>query len=164
MIPTKTAYKARTNMNIIKWTIGVMLFIVSQWAFASPGQLFNVTIIQPPRFQMPQKDNSLKSPGGVVLSINTTIPNRFYSSAGIKIISPEYTLSTTNPGCTPLSTGYCVFSVSDSKSAAIPVILNTIPTLKTAPISVPITALLCLDGRGGTYNCEKHTLTLQPIG
>lgn len=49
------------------------------------------------------------------LNITTTIPNHTYPTAGIKVNTPGYGLS----GCTPISNGYCLFSVSDVLPAAI---------------------------------------------
>lgn len=47
------------------------------------------------------------------LGISTTIPNRVYPTAGIKVNTPGYSLT----GCTPNNNGYCLFSTS-----------NTVPT------------------------------------
>ena len=49
------------------------------------------------------------------LSIATTIPNHTYPFAGIKINTPGFTPQ----GCTPISNGYCVFSVSNTAPARI---------------------------------------------
>lgn len=55
------------------------------------------------------------------LTISPTIPNHLYPAAGIKINTPGYT-----PGnCTPVSNGYCLFSVSSSVPANIPISINT---------------------------------------
>lgn len=48
------------------------------------------------------------------LNINTTIPNHTYPSAGIKINTPGYTLSTLGIDCSSTQNGYCLFSVSDT--------------------------------------------------
>ncbi len=50
------------------------------------------------------------------LSIKTTIPNHTYPNAGIKVNTPGYI-----PGCSRNSNGYCLFSVSDTTAATIPV-------------------------------------------
>lgn len=49
------------------------------------------------------------------LNINTTIPNHSYSSAGIKVNTPGYSLT----GCKPIQNGQCLFSVSDTSTAKI---------------------------------------------
>ncbi len=49
------------------------------------------------------------------LSILSTIPNHSYTSAGIKINTPDF-----NPtGCTMINNGYCLFSVSQTSAANI---------------------------------------------
>lgn len=53
------------------------------------------------------------------LSISTTIPNRTYPFAGIKIETPGYSLADTALNCTPLSNGFCMFSVSDASPVNI---------------------------------------------
>lgn len=57
------------------------------------------------------------------LVIKTTIPNHTYPNVGIKINTPGY-LPT---GCTMNSNGYCLFSVSNTTAASIPVISTTCP-------------------------------------
>lgn len=49
------------------------------------------------------------------LSITTTTPNHTYPSAGIKITTPGYEPA----GCTMISNGYCLFSVSNTSAATI---------------------------------------------
>ncbi|WP_419421242.1 hypothetical protein ACNVED_15345 (plasmid) [Legionella sp. D16C41] len=49
------------------------------------------------------------------LNIKTTIPNRPYLTAGIKINTPGFHLS----GCVPINNGYCLFTVSDQVAANI---------------------------------------------
>ncbi len=57
------------------------------------------------------------------LSILTTIPNHTYTSAGIKILTRGYVPS----GCSTISNGYCVFTVSNTSAASIPVVSTTCP-------------------------------------
>ena len=54
----------------------------------------------------------------LALSIKTTIPNHTYSNVGIRINTPGYTIA---PGtsCTPLASGYCQFSTSNTAAASI---------------------------------------------
>src|SRR5689334_3935361 len=51
------------------------------------------------------------------LTILTTIADHPYSSAGIKINSPYYSIANAGVSCTPLSNGYCMFSVSNTTPA-----------------------------------------------
>lgn len=63
----------------------------------------------------------------LTLSIRTTILNRVYPAAGIKVNTPGYSLT----GCTPNKNGYCLFSVN-----------NTVPTKITLTNSVNQTTLI----------------------
>lgn len=49
------------------------------------------------------------------LSILSTIPHHTYTSAGIKVNTPGYNLS----GCTMISNGYCLFTVSDTSAVSL---------------------------------------------
>jgi len=53
----------------------------------------------------------------ITLSITTTIPNRVYPNAGIKINTPGYTPT----GCTLNSNGFCLFAASNTTAASIAV-------------------------------------------
>ena len=53
------------------------------------------------------------------LSILGTVPNHTYPFAGIKINSPFYSLANNGLSCTPLSNGFCMFSVSNKTPANI---------------------------------------------
>ncbi|MFN7098091.1 MAG: hypothetical protein ACK4PR_11130 [Gammaproteobacteria bacterium] len=55
------------------------------------------------------------------LNITTTVPNHLYPDAGIKINTPGYTPT----NCTPASNGYCLFSVSSTATANIPLNVST---------------------------------------
>src|SRR5665213_2402070 len=55
------------------------------------------------------------------LNITTTIPNHTYPNVGIKINTPGY-LPT---GCSMNGNGYCLFSVSNTTAATIPVTSTT---------------------------------------
>lgn len=52
-------------------------------------------------------------------SVRTLIPNHTYAAAGLKINTPGHTVANTNSGCTPTTTGYCLFTVSDKKIKTI---------------------------------------------
>ncbi|WP_133135229.1 hypothetical protein [Legionella rowbothamii] len=64
----------------------------------------------------------------LTLSILTTVRNRSYPWAGIKINTPGYALS----GCSQNSNGYCLFSVSNTNAAIIPI---TPPTCQPSVIN-----------------------------
>ena len=49
------------------------------------------------------------------LAISTTIPNKAYTSVGLRVDTAGYTPS----GCTPISNGFCLFSTSDTTSHSI---------------------------------------------
>lgn len=104
---------------------------MSQTSFASSGLLFNIT-------------NDLST-----LTINTTIPNKTYSSAGIKINTAGYSLS--NPGidCSPAANGYCLFSVSNTNSK----------TITITGSAGPVNLTLCLNGLG-PISCQNYTANL----
>jgi hypothetical protein len=55
------------------------------------------------------------------LTITTTIPNHTYPNVGIKINTPGYVPT----GCSMNSKGYCLFSVSNTTAATIPVTSTT---------------------------------------
>lgn len=62
-----------------------------------------------------------------VLILTTVIPGHTYSGAGIKLNTSGYTLTEEDSGCTPISNGYCLFSVSDTSSATIIIIPSLAP-------------------------------------
>lgn len=49
------------------------------------------------------------------LSLLSTIPNHTYTAAGIKVNTPGYQPN----GCTMVSNGYCLFTVSNTSAASI---------------------------------------------
>ncbi len=57
------------------------------------------------------------------LTINTTIPHHTYTMAGIKILTQGYL-----PTNCKLENGFCIFTVSDTTAASIPVISSTCPS------------------------------------
>jgi len=59
------------------------------------------------------------------LSIRTVTPNHTYPAAGIKVLTPGYSLT----GCTFLPNGFCQFSVSDTSAATVTATSTTAPTL-----------------------------------
>lgn len=75
-----------------------LFFIFSTGVFAAP--MFNI------------------STSGLTLQISPKVP-RTYTTVGIKVNTPGYSLA--NPGgeCTPYKTGYCLFSMSPSAPKTI---------------------------------------------
>ena len=65
------------------------------------------------------------------LYIKTTIPNKTYLNAGIRINTPGYTLANTQ--CTPNASGFCLFSVNDQTSSN----LLLTPLVPPAPPGIP---------------------------
>lgn len=86
------------------------------------------------------------SSASLTLSISTTIPNHVYPSAGIKINTPGYGLSSAGSECTMANNGYCLFSVS-----------NTHPkTIHLSGHSGSVNMTLCLNGQGPN-SCQQYT-------
>ena len=81
-----------------------------------------------------------------ILTITTTPPGKTYSKAGIKVLTPGYTVA----NLSPTKDGYYLFSVSDTVPAHL--------TLLGAPRSVDIR--LCLNGVGSTSGCENSSVTI----
>ena len=125
-------------------TTGVTLSLFCSQCPAATGKLFHVT-------QENGFDNSL------VLCIKTTPPSIFYQFAGIKSLTPGYTISTSTlqgktPECTMSDNGYCLFSVSDTSTTAIGITLAQ-PTPMVGKFT------FCLNGVGDTYSCENQSFT-----
>ncbi|MFI4919110.1 MAG: hypothetical protein ACHP65_06105 [Legionellales bacterium] len=107
-----------------------LLTLISFWAFFIPhlasagtGLLFNVsasgqstelniTLCLNGKGPLSCQNYNVSS---LDLTVLTTVPNHSYASAAIKINTPGYVPT----GCTPLSNGYCSFSVSNTKNASI---------------------------------------------
>lgn len=118
------------------WLISIALFFsygLSGWAKNSdfmmrPGPLFKVSAYVN------------------TLTINSTILNWTYPTAGIKILTPGYTVS----NMSPTSQGFHLFSVSDTVPAA----------LTLSGPSGKVNIKLCLKGTGTGSSCETMTVTL----
>ncbi|VEB38949.1 secreted protein [Legionella sainthelensi] len=80
------------------------------------------------------------------LTVTTVTPNWTYPKAGIKILTPGYTVAHINP----TNNGYYLFSVSDTVPAKL--------TLLGPPGTV--SAQLCLSGVGKGSSCELQTITV----
>ena len=128
-------------------TLGMTLSVFCSQGSAAAGRLFHVTPL-----------------GESTICIKTTTPDWFYQFAGIKVITPGYTIQsfTDTEGlgfghpspreqCTVSDNGYCLFSTNDKQ--AIPIVVTG------APGAVEFT--LCLNGVGATYSCENHLITFQ---
>lgn len=90
---------------------------------------------------------NVSSGSNLSLNISTTIPNYYYSSAGIKINSKEYGLAGVGTECTLASNGYCLFGVSDTNPVNI--------SLVGEPGIVDFT--LCLQANGPS-NCQNYSV------
>lgn len=71
-----------------------------------------------------------------VLDLTTVTPSYHYANAGIKLLTPGYTLTADQSGCTPIQNGYCIFAVNDRLPTTIVIIPNPLPPAKTARIGV----------------------------
>lgn len=121
------------NRTIMKAGI-VLGLLLCQTVFAA-GALFTVT-------------------GNNSITIRTTVPNKIYSSAGIKVNTPGYRLSNlgfTIPAssCTQASNGFCLFSVSDTTSKVLAI---------TGPTGVA-SVTLCLNG-DAALSCQNYSLNI----
>lgn len=115
-------------MNRIFLFIGMLL--IGQTTFSQSSLFFNVAATGAPANLSitlcldglgPLSCQKYDNVSALDLTINTTVPSHEYPSAGIKINTPGYTPT----NCTPASTGYCIFSVSNSTAANIPININT---------------------------------------
>ena len=104
--------------------------LYSQANFAGPGALFNVATSGTPGNV--SIDLCLNGKGPVscqtytltalTLTITTTTPRKTYPYAGIKINTPGFTIANIGATCTPISNGYCLFSVSSTS----PIVINLV--------------------------------------
>jgi hypothetical protein len=104
---------------------GVVLFLIwGQAAIAgTSGLLFNVSATGTPANINITLCLNGKGPlscqqytiSSLNLMISTTIPSHEYSSCGIKINTPGYSLS----GCTPINNGFCLFSANSTTTKNI---------------------------------------------
>jgi choline dehydrogenase-like flavoprotein len=109
--------------------IGLIIFLgfIYQVLWANPGTFFTITNTGPPAEANITLCLNAKGPASCQtydvsadnLSILTRIPRHTYPYAGIKINTPFYSIANQGVGCTPLSNGFCMFSVSNTSSASI---------------------------------------------
>jgi hypothetical protein len=113
----------------------VFLMMAAQCALAEESAFFNVVV-----------------KGSTLINITTTVPNKTYANAGIKINSPSYSLAGVGTECTQSpTTGYCLFSVSDTASKNI--------SLTGSGDTLSLT--LCLDGTGNSSStCQNYNVSM----
>lgn len=107
------------------------LIVYCKITSANSGALFNVT------------NNT--TPTGATLNITSTIPNRSYPVAGIKLNSNDYRLTNAGSECTKIENGYCLFALNNLSTPSISI------TGKVG--AIPIT--LCLNGIG-PLSCQSY--------
>ena len=122
-------------------------------SIADTGPLFNVIAYREPGL--------IRFPSSLAtLQITTNVPNKMYSSAGIKLITPPFLLSSPGVDCSPVSNGYCLFSVSSSDAASIGI--STIPmttlSIGNTDAETEVDMILCLDATDEPLSCEKHSV------
>ena len=103
----------------------------SSLASAETGSLFNV------RFTT----IGFSTAPSLSLSINTTAPGWVYKSAGIKLTTPECHIITSETDCSTSDNGYCLFSVSDTKTARIYLSCSSVALLNS-PLPVPAVSMV----------------------
>lgn len=107
-----------------------------QSAFCDAGSYFNITATGTPAnlsISLCLNGKAALScqnynASATILNVSTLVTNHTYPNAGIRINTPGHVVS----GCTPTRNGYCLFSVSDTKTAIIPV---TTPSCQAGVIS-----------------------------
>ena len=83
---------------------------------------------------------------GLTLTLKTTYPNHVYTEAGIKLITPEYSLANPDQDCIQIANGYCSFSVSNSAEK----------TISLHGKSGQVTANVCLNATA-PVSCQYYT-------
>ena len=106
----------------------ILLAMLCTNTHASPGAFFSITESGTPTSTPIKIELCLNATAGIScqtsivstleLAIRTTIPKHRYPNAGIRIITPGYSLA---PGtsCTPGASGYCQFSISNDAPTTI---------------------------------------------
>lgn len=98
-----------------------MIVSIGQTAFALSGLFFSVVATGTPANVNISLCLNGKGPlscqqynvSASKLKIATTILNHYYPAAGIKINTPGYKIADIGVVCTPISNGYCLFSISN---------------------------------------------------
>jgi len=105
----------------------LLTLLFSKVNFADSGLLFNVNASGDPTEVSITLCLNAKGPlscqnyfvSATNLTILTTPSDHTYHYAGIKVNSPFYSIANAGISCTPLSNGFCMFTVSDTQPAAI---------------------------------------------
>lgn len=152
----------------------MMLMTFSQELLASSGNFFNIvesgtpvtmtiTLCLDGKGALSCQNYTVNH---LTLQISTRIPHHIFPNAGIKINASGYSLA----GCTTISNGYCLFSVSDTSSnivnatsVTIPLSVNTTNlALKTGGSSRQI--VITNSGVGAANNVTYHLSPALPAG
>lgn len=104
--------------------------LIGQTARSQSGLLFNIAAIGAPAnisLTLCLNGNGPIScqnytASALSLNITTTISHHTYSSIGIKLNTPGYTIAT---GCSAIKNGYCLFAASDTIPAIMDISVNT---------------------------------------
>lgn len=137
-----------------------LLLMVCQNVFSGSGLLFNVSATGPKaqlsvtlclNGQGPLSCQNYTT-SALNLNIKTTIPGHTYPNVGIKINTPGY-LPT---GCSMSSNGYCLFPVSNTIAATIPVISTTCPSQTNDLIVFSPAATMVNNPNEGTLNPSQQ--------
>lgn len=121
---------------MIRCTIRFVLFLIlihESFVFAAPGPLFNVLSSGTALNGSVTLCTNAYAPincqnyaiSGVTLSISTNVPNFCYPFVGIKSMTPGLGISSAG-SCTPLSNGYCMFSLCNTSTKQISVNTYTV--------------------------------------
>ncbi|VEB33468.1 hypothetical protein [Legionella cherrii] len=143
-------------------TVVVFLLMVCHNVYSGGSTLFNVSATGiPAQVNLTLCLNGKRAVScqnynvsALTLSILTTIPNHTYPQAGIKLNTPGYALS----GCHLQGNGYCLFSVSNTKAAIIPL---TPPTCQADVIAFTPTVTQVNNPIGNTPNpSQQFTISM----
>ena len=132
-------------MKRILTTLYVLCALLASQTAASAGALFNVLATGTPANLSITLCLNEKAPftcrnynvAALNLSLTTTTPNHFYPAAGIKINTPGYSITNAGLTCTPSTSGYCVFSVSNTQAKALTIVSNFNNPLVLSPSWLP---------------------------
>jgi hypothetical protein len=117
---------------IIRFGVALFLMIGQSALAGSSGPLFNVSATGTPAEVSITLCLNGKSPlscqnynvSALTLSISTVAPNHVHPLAGIKINTPGLTLANLGQDCTPNTSGYCLFSVSNKQIVNLSIVTS----------------------------------------
>lgn len=113
---------------ILTAVISIFSILSCQTSLATTGALFNLSPVNTSANISITLCLNAKAPvscqnynvSPTSFTIRTTVPNHTYPHAGIRINTPGYSIPNNfGLNCTPISTGYCMFSVSDTAPVAV---------------------------------------------